>query len=234
VIGQLLFAPGYAVAPAQCGDYMIHWDAPADACRQLIADPPGFLARSGSLEPVRDVLDRQRRQVELRRLDGALGRRPTADPPPDPLAVVSLQCFVVDQAAAATGAGAGAVIAHEVRIDGRAVSVRELRTPAVRAGGAGPIEVYEEMAALLAGGPRGAASASSIERLAAEPPVPGDLAPPSHLFTRLERLRDADPFLGVRWPLERADLVDVYPFYRHLHRFVDAFRRRYMAERGHL
>jgi hypothetical protein len=229
VVAQLLFAPGLGPPPARCGDLVVHWDAPADACRRLAADPIDFLDDSGALDPVRQVLDRRRRLTQLRELDRALGRRSTVDAPAEVRALVSLSCLVVDPAAARSGAIGG----RELRIDGEAIPVRELRVPAVRVGGAGPIEVYEQVARLLAGAGADAAGPSdaAIARLAA-PPAAADLHASDYLLARLDHLRDADPFLGVRWPLEREGLLEVYPFRRHLHRFVDGFRRRYRAQRG--
>jgi hypothetical protein len=69
--------------------------------------------------------------------------------------------------------------------------------------------------------------------------VPG-VGPPASLgdgdfvLTRLDQLIDADPFTGTRWPLQRPDLVDVFPFEHHLHGFVETFRRRYLPQRGRL
>src|SRR4029077_3294734 len=57
VLGQLLFATRFG-STASCSDYAIHWDAPADACARLVADPAGFLAREGALSSVRAALDR--------------------------------------------------------------------------------------------------------------------------------------------------------------------------------
>jgi hypothetical protein len=228
VVAQLLFSPGFGPPPAQCGDLAIHWDAPADACRRLAADPVDFLDQTGALEPVRQVLDRRRRVIQLGELDRALGRRSTVDTPAEVRALVSLSCFVVDPAAARSGAIDG----RELRIDGDAVPMRELRVPAVRVAGAGPLEVYEQVARLLAGaGGTGSAESAAIGRLAA-PPAVADVDAPDYLLARLDHLRDADPFLGVRWPLERPDLIEVYPFRRHLHHFVDGFRRLYRAQRA--
>jgi hypothetical protein len=224
VLGQLLFAPGFGVVPTQCDDYVVHWDAPSDACSRLIADPAGFLASSGALEPVRDVLDRRRRQIELGRLDAALGRRPTVDAPPPAEALISLHCFAVERGAS------GAVRGQSIELDGESIPVRELRAPSLRASGAGPIELHQQLAALLAG----ARAAAAPTSLAASTPAPADLAGPEHLLTRLELLHDAGPFAGVLWPLDDPDLVEVYPFHLHLHAFVDDFRRRYWAQRGRL
>jgi hypothetical protein len=223
VVGQLLFAPGFGVVPTQCGDYGLHWDAAADACQRLLADPAGFLASAGALESVRDVLDRRRRRLELGELDRALGRRPTVAAPPEARALVSLHCFIVDPAIPAP-----ALTGRDIEIDGQLIGVRELRVPSVRLAGAGPIDVYAQVARLLAGSPLVGPEPPPLA------PAEDDLAEPGYLLTRLDPLRDADPFAGARWPLERPDLVEVHPVHLHLHRFVDGFRRRYWAERGRL
>ena len=226
VLAQLLFSSDFGPPPAQCGDVVIHWDAPADACRRLAADPAGFLGESGALDAVRETLDRRRRQIELGQLDRALDRRPTVDAPAQVPALVSMSCFVVDPAAPP------AIDGRELRIDGHAIPMRELRVPAVRVGGAGPLEAYQQMARLLAGSAASSGSSGAAVGRIAAPPAAADLAARDYLLTRLDYLRDADPFLGARWPLERADLIDVYPFRRHMQRFVDGFRRRYRAQRG--
>ncbi len=225
VFGQLLFSPSFGQSPGNCHEYTVHWGAPEDACRRLLSDPAGFLSDQGVLDDVRDVLDRHRRQIELARLAADLGR-PAVSAPPDPRTLVSLQCFSV---------GRAEVPAHpteqSVTLDGTPVAVRELRAPPVRLTGAGPLEVYAELAALLAPGHY---SGPAREASLSAPPVPGDLSHETYLLTRLDRVRDADPFLGASWPLEQSDLMEVYPLRRHLVGFIDAFRRRYFAQRGRL
>jgi hypothetical protein len=212
VLGQLLFASRFGET-ASCNDYTIHWDAPADACARLAADPPGFLARDSALSSVRAVLDRRRRQLAIIELDRSLGRRlPVA--PPQVSALVSLQCLSVG--------APGKPTATSVTIDGEPIAVREVHIEQIRSDADGPIDVYLALASLLAG-----------------TDVPGT-APPRTLDTahfplvHLEELVDADPFTGARWPLADPSLVAVYPFEHHLHGFVDAFRRRYLPQRGRL
>jgi hypothetical protein len=214
VIGQLLFSTSFGKAPASCRDATIHWGAPADACTRGFDDE--------TLAAVRSVLDRRRRQLEARALADELGEKTTIAEPPAPGAVVSLQCFVVDPG------GTGRVAATVTEIDGEAIEIREVRVPSVRVDGAGPIEVYGALASLLASG----AYAGPADRVTSGAPV--ELAGDDYLLTRLDALQDADPFLGASSPLERDDLLEVYPFHRHLLGFVDAFRRRYQAQRGRL
>jgi hypothetical protein len=228
VIGQLLFSARFGTT-SSCRDYRIHWNAPRDACTRLAKSAAAFLDGEDQLEPVRAVLDRRRRQIELRALDAVLGRPSTVEEPPSPQTVVSFQCLVVDPAAPR------AVTGGEVTLDGETLSVREIRVPAVTTTAAGVIEAYADVAALLGGeGYAGPAAPGPDRVVAGTPPESADLSEPTFLLLRLERIHDIDPFLGVRWPLERADLVEVYPFHRHLHAFVDAFRRRYHAQRGRL
>ena len=101
--------------------------------------------------------------------------------------------------------------------------MRELQVAAVRPEGDGPIDVYLALAALLAGGRVPPAHAGH-----------GDLAFDRFALLRLDALIETDPFAGNRWPLQREDLVAIFPFERHLHAFVDTFRRRYLAQRGRL
>lgn len=57
---------------------------------------------------------------------------------------------------------------------------------------------------------------------------------PGFALARLEALEGTDPFAGDRWPLERPELVSIYPLQRSLFSFIDGFRRRYFAQRGRL
>lgn len=234
VLGQLLFATRFGT-PASCSDYAIHWDAPADACERLAADPAGFLDASGALAPIREVLDRRDRQLALRALAAELGHPPVLPPPPEARAVVSAGCLIVGAGAPGTGApGALAATGRDVSIEGQPIAVREVRMPAVRAAGAGPLDVYAHLALLLGGQAYAGPAAGAGDRLDAEPP--GDLDEPGFPLLRLEPLVHADPFLvpAARAPLEHADLVAVAPIERHLKAFVDAFRRVYLPQRGRL
>src|SRR5262249_35588490 len=156
----------------------------------------GFLAREGALASVRAVLDRRRRHIEIGELEHALGRLTPPAPPPVQ-AVVSLQCLALDRASPPTGT--------TVVVDGDAIAVRELHVAQIRPPGGGPTDVYPALATLLAGpaAPR------------TRPPTAPELAGADFPLTRLEPLTDADPFAGERWPLDRAELVDVFPFERH-------------------
>jgi hypothetical protein len=216
VFGQLLFATRFGTT-ASCNDYVLHWDAPADACGRLAADPAGFLDANGGLASIRAVLDRRRRQLELRELAARLERTIPAEPPPVS-AIASLSCISIGGRSRAQATG------RTVRLDGDELSLREIQIPEIRTTGDGPIDVYLAIASLLAG-PAGTPRATAAP--------PGDIAS-DFLLTRLDPLVDADPFAGVRWPLADRNLVDVFPFERHLHAFIDAFRRRYLPQRGRL
>jgi hypothetical protein len=228
VLGQLLFATRFGTT-ASCSDYVIHWDAAPDTCRRLAVDPIAALARDGALAGIRAVLDRRRRQLELGALAEALGRPPPVAPPAAG-AIASLACFLVDPAAGPPGDPAGpgrAPTGATVTVDGDALSLRELRVPAVRTAGDGPIDVYAAIALLLAG-PGGDLAA------AIRPPEPVEPDGDDFLLARLDPLIDADPFRGARAPLARPELIEIYPFEHHLHGFIDGFRRRYLAQRGRL
>jgi hypothetical protein len=212
VFGQLLFVSRFGTT-ASCNDYTIHWDAPSDACARLTADPLAFLARDGALASVRAVLDRRRRQLALIELDRTLGRSLPAPPPPVS-AIVSLQCLAIDHAGKPTSAAA--------TIDGESVAVRELHIASVRTESDGPIDVYLDLAALLVGSDR------------PPPRAPEALDTSRFPLTALDTLVDTDPFAGARWPLGDPDLATVFPYEHHVHAFIDAFRRRYLPQRGRL
>jgi hypothetical protein len=229
VIGQLLFTSRFGTT-ASCRDYAIHWSAPADACDRLAADPVAFLAEQERLEPVRDVLDRRRGQLDRIALETKLGKKPPPAPP-EARTVVSFTCFVVDPSAP-PGARAAAVTGTDTVVDGERVSVRSIRVPEVRTSGGGVIDLYERIATVLGGDDGGKAVVDIGEPI---PPLDtGELSHDEYLLVRLDRLHDADPFAGHTWPLDRADVLEVYPAARHLGAFVDAFRRRYRAQRGRL
>lgn len=226
VIGQLLFATRFGTT-ASCSDYVIHWDAAPETCSRLAGDPVAVLGRDGALASVRAVLDRRKRQLELVALATALGRPPPVAPPAAG-AIASLSCFLVDPA------GRGAATGTTTLIDGDAIGVREIHVPAVHTGDAGPIEVYAGLADLLAGPDRSVAGAAAKVDAAAQNPEAVEPSGEDFLLIRLDPLIDGDPFRGALAPLGRPELVEIYPFEHHLHRFIDGFRRRYLVQRGRL
>lgn len=278
-LGQLLFSSRFGTTTS-CANYQIHWGASADACDRLLSDPEAFLREHGGWDEVAGVLDRRRRQLELRTLAQTLGRAHLPQEPPPAAAVVSLSCMRVD------GAVAKAEVTGRVaELAGQKLGVRQLRVPRVATDGEGPLELVAQLAKLLAGAPP--TSMTAIEELAdlAPPPdeeaggdaaaagqggAPGTVAaappatqppptspapPPSpsraavtltpqqraellggpgFSLARLEAIEGTDPFAGERWPLQRPDLIEVYPFQRVLFAFIDDFRRSYHAQRGRL
>ncbi|MDB4955990.1 MAG: hypothetical protein JWO36_3559 [Myxococcales bacterium] len=225
VFGQLLFATRFG-STASCNDYVIHWDAPIDACARLAANPVQYLDSEGALKSVRAVLDRRRRLLEVAQLAKTLGRNPPAPPPPVS-SIVSLSCFIVDPLVARSPIAPGPS-GKPITIDGDEVGLRESHVLAIRPTGDGPLDVYIQLSTLL-GGP----DTTIVDKR--EPvPRPEDVTPEDFMLTRLDPLADADPFRGARWPLAHPELVELYPFERHLHAFIETFRRRYLAQRGRL
>lgn len=166
-LGQLLFASRFGTTTA-CANYRVHWGASADACARLLTEPEAFLRAEGQWDDVAGVLDRRRRQLELRTLAQLLGRHLPPEPPPA-TAVVSLSCLRVD--ATLTRAE---VSGRAVTVDGQSLGARQLRLPRIATEGDGPIELVAQLARLLAGAQP--ASAPSLEELMAdldEEPAPG-------------------------------------------------------------
>jgi hypothetical protein len=224
VLGQLLFATRFGT-PASCSDYTLHWDAPADACTRLAADPIAFLEEAGALRSIRDVLERRTHQLALRAIASELGKPATLPEPPPARYIASAACFVV-------GAGEPRVSGKAIVIDGESIAMRELHAPAIRAAGSGPIDVYTSLALLLGGTRYAGPAATTRDPVAAEPV--GALDDASFPLIRLEPLVDADPFTGQRGVMDESELLDVAPIERHLFAFVDAFRRDYLPQRGRL
>lgn len=263
-LGQLLFSSRFGTTTA-CSNYTIHWGAPADSCARLLTDPEQFLREHEGWDEVAGVLDRRRRQLELRQLAQTLGRPHLPPEPPPATAVVSLSCLRIDPSLAKAE-----VTGKVAELAGQKLGVRQLRVPRVAVDGEGPIELVSQLAKLLAGAPP--TSMTAIEELTDLPPPPEEGAegviadapattqppptssssPPSRAaaltpqqrvallggagfsLARLEAIEGTDPFAGERWPLERPDLVEVYPFHRVLFSFIDGFRRSYHAQRGRL
>lgn len=222
-LAQLLFAARFGTA-VTCASYHLHWGAPAESCAALQADPRRFLEAHGAWADVAGVLDRRRRALELRALATRLGEPLPPEPPPAS-AVVSLSCVSLSPELAQP-----VVEGRTVLVAGQEVGVRHLRLPAIALDDAGVLALVARLAELLAG----AAVLAPRPTTAPVEPAPLGETWASFSLVRLEGLEGADPFSGEVWPLARAELREIYPYHRVLVRFIEDFRRRYLAQRGRL
>jgi len=217
VLGLLLFDPRYSPIVGVCGEYRIHWNAPVDACARLAEDPGEFLDQSDALASTERVLDRCRRAYQM----GKECR---------PERVVSFQCLIQN------GPGPERSRKHNFTFQGGTFVAAEARFPLPRAGDDQAIAMAQRLAALLAPGfyygrlmsrksPTRQEEGISFQELFKG----GDF-----LLSKLEYLRDADPFLGPVELGSRTDLQEVFPYHLHARTFVEVFRRQYQRQRGRL
>ncbi len=234
VFGQILFDPRYQPIVGLCGEYFIHWDAPADACRRLADDPRGFLTQSDALEPVLQVLGRLQREQEISRLRK---NHPSLAPLRKEFggheSIVSFQCFSVD----ADMAGAPAIRAtHALTINGLGFRAAEIRVTEIPQGRHRPMELAQLLASLLARGFYYGRLMSQETPTPIEEKISLDtlFAGPDFLLAKLEYLNNADPFLAQDAMPMREDLYQVASHHQHVRSFVEVFRRQYKQQRGRL
>jgi hypothetical protein len=226
VFGQLLFDPRYLPIVGVCGEYTIHWDAPADACWRLAQRPKEFLAETGALSPVLQVLERHKRERELGEIFGDRA-------PGEPRVVeqlVSFQCFMSESTATTPGK------VYSFTLEGHRFLASEARfTPSDRERRM-PVELAQRLASLLARGFYYGRHLSRASPTQSEEDLSLDelLAGGDFRLARLEYLRDADLFLAPEALGERTDLYEVYPYHLHLRSFVEVFRRQYQQQRDRL
>ncbi len=227
--GRLLFDPLLGEPAGYCREYTIHWNAPADACQRLRESPGSLLSASGAGDSVRAVLARHRAKGELRELAKKLGDKPPKQPLANPRRLVSFQCLIVDPQ------GTGKLATAETSVNGATVDVRELRTPRLSATADAQLEAYKLLAMVLGGiAYNGPIEQTSIGDLAKQPAALAAVTGKDFALTRLDLLRQSDPFVAGAAAMARTELHDVFPFRFHLQNFVDAFRRVYRRQRGRL
>jgi hypothetical protein len=243
VVGQLLFSSRFEPVVGLCREYTIHWNAPADACQRLAADPEGFLDETGARPQVQAVLARRARQRAVRGLVGAQNAALAPTEGTESAAAdahvrgvtevraVSFQCFTVSDRAEAEAAAVVEFAYAGHRFRAASLSVPE-PTPGLR----GVIALYRQLASVLAPGFSYTALASRESRAGRQEEAAAFAAldRPGYLLAKAELLRDADIFLGHQWIDERADLQEIYPYHLHLTNFVEVFRQRYQLVRGRL
>jgi hypothetical protein len=236
VVGHLLFNPAYQPVVGFCRELTIHYDAPSNSCKRLADHPQKFLREHQALESVAATLGRRERHQINQKL--GLGARPSREgPAPLIERLVSFQCLVFDP-----GSDEADVREYPVTIDSEVLRARELRRASLETDERGQIELFQQLAILLAPGfgygrvasretiGDGAPSAGRSSNL----PVSEQFQPSSYLLTQLELLRDTDLFLGHQWIYERRDLLEVYPYHLHLANFIEVFRQYYQHQRGRL
>ncbi|MEL7305362.1 MAG: hypothetical protein AAGJ56_05960 [Myxococcota bacterium] len=224
IVAQLLFETRYTEASGYCPEYTIHWAASADACPELANDPERFLERVGALAHVQRVLDRYERE---RTLAGMRGEEPQREI--DLTRIVSFQCYIEEERAGSAREDL------EAQLRRTRFPVTDVRVPALDEGYV-PADRYRYVAGMLVpdfqyGRLFSQALASSKE----------DDARIAQFFeyrrgylSRLDQLASVDLFLGDSWVLDRADLLEIYPYHVHMRNYVDLFRSRYQVLRGRL
>jgi hypothetical protein len=220
VMAQLLFEGTYESPAGHCREYHVHWGAPLDACRSLAANPEAFLAGASALDDVRETLERYR-------IAGDLASLGAPRPPPDPSSLLSFHCYFEGdprERASTPFALAGWKFAAEE------LSVRRSPPDAALY-----IDRYDALSRLLVSGfhyGRLMSAAGFDSRAAAG--LESSFAGPDFLLTRLYELESIDMYSDPGWLMNRPDLLDVYPYERHLKNYVQVFRRQYRRQAGRL
>lgn len=219
VVAQLLFEGVYDPPPAQCREVHVHWASPPDACAQLAAKPEDFLTKVKAWGDVKSVLDRHRLATELA---GIAGPAPNAPPQ----RFVSFQCH-------AEGPSARKSIPFVLA--GQPFVAEEVHAPRSPPNAAIYVDVYATVGSLFVKGfhyghllSEAGLEASSAAGL--EKSFEGN----EFLLTRLYEMESIDIYVEPSWLGGRPDLLEVYPYERHLKNFVQTFRRQYRRERGRL
>jgi hypothetical protein len=215
VVGQLLFEARYEPAAAACREVHVHFGAAPDTCARLAAEPERVLRDAGALPSVRAVLERHRLESEL----VALGRHAPALPAG---AYLGFACYFEGDAPSSRS--------FTFTLDGQSLAAEE-----VRARPRGFVERYDAIARALV---HGFHYGALLSEAGLEPPARGSLdaafAGRDYLLSRLYSLGDVDLYLDPSWIASRPDLLEVYPYQRHLKNYVHMFRRQFALERGRL
>jgi hypothetical protein len=220
VVAQLLFEGTYDDAAGHCREYHVHWDAAPDACKRLAATPEAFLKESSALESVRATLQRYDVATDL----ASIGEpRPSADP----TSFVTFHCYIEGDVAARTST--------PFSLAGRTFTAEELHIAPSPANAALYIDRYDATARLLVKGFHYGSllSEAGLEQGTAAG-LESSFVGSDFLLTRLYELESIDIYLDPGWLANRPDLLEVYPYGRHLKNYVQVFRRQYRRETGRL
>jgi hypothetical protein len=235
VLAQLVFEGTYDNPAGHCREYHVHWGAPLDACKSLSASPESYLTAAGVMADVRQTLDRYRVAVDLASLGGPA-------PPVAPASIVTFRCYF-------EGGTALERTSAPVALAGRAFTADQLVVPPSPADATLYVDRYDAVAKLLVNGFHYGRlfSEAAIDTAAGSPDADGmpgatgaaagleaSFVAPDFLLTRLYELENIDIYLDPSWLLRRPDLLEVYPYERHLKNYVQVFRRQYRRQAGRL
>lgn len=221
VLAQLLFESRYEPAAGYCREYHVHWGAPPDACARLAADPERFLASTGALDSVRAVLERRRVASEL------VALRAQA-PPPEAERVISFSCYVEGDGKEESS--------QAFTLAGERFTASALRVPPSPADAVLFVDRYDAVARLLVKGFHYGRllSDAGLAEGASSPALAASFAGREFLLARLYELDSIDLYVEPGFLATRPDLLEVYPYQRHLRNYVETFRRQYLQGRGRL
>lgn len=220
VLAQLLFESRYEPAAGYCREYHVHWGAPADACARLVADPERFLGSVGALDSVRAVLERRRVTGEVGALRGQAAL-------PEPERVISFSCYVEGEGREESS--------QQLTLLGEKFRADELRLPPSPAEAALFVDRYDAVARLLVKGFHyGRLLSDAGLGEGASPALAASFAGRDFTLTRLYELDSIDLYVEPGFLATRPDLLEVYPYQRHLKNYVQTFRRQYLQTRGRL
>jgi hypothetical protein len=118
---------------------------------------------------------------------------------------------------------------------GRRFTAEEVRVPPSAPTDSLFIDRYDAVARLLVNGFHyGNFSSEAGLEQAAGAGLESAFADSDFLLARTYELESIDIYLDPGWIANRQDLLDVYPYERHLKNYVEVFRRQYRRERGRL
>ena len=210
VLAQLLFESRYEPAAASCREVHVHWGAPLDACDRLAANPTAALQAASARGDIDAVLERW--QLARDR---------------EPGAVISFQCYFE-----------GGEAAHKstpLSYAGHAFTVEETRVPPSTPASLLYVDRYDAVARLLVHGFHyGALLSDAGVDAGASAGLQAAFAGHDFLLTRAHSLDSLDIYLEAGFLAARPDLLEVYPYERHLKNYVQIFRRQFERVRGRL
>ena len=210
VLAQLLFESRYEPAAGSCREYHVHWGAPLDSCDRLAANPDAVLKAASARGDIDAVLDRYQQARDR-----------------EPDAFLSFQCYFETDGAARKST--------PFTFAGHPFIVDEERVPPSPPGATLYVDRYDAVAKLLVHGFHyGALLSEAGVDSGASDGLQAAFAGHDFLLTRAHSLDSVDIYLDAGFIAARPDLLEVYPYERHLKNYVQIFRRQYERVRGRL